>query len=428
MTTEQETSLSEPEEERRPIAQESLPDPEDARWKQWFDEHACWCNRLIDRHLETLERCAAGQDMSAASKRAVEAARQVLQAFGDDVGLLARYAESVSQHLQETTSLASGIKRHVQHSNEQMSELVGKMDQIETAMNTMRAVTEEFRRDANAITKLSGKSQEIAQQTRLLALNAAIEAARAGEHGRGFAVVADEVKKLAQNSENAATDIRQSAETIGAGVSRVNAHVDTGIRRIQDSLGSLESVIETLAMMNQAAQQNTDNRQAIDTASSANTAFASLNAHMESFAQTLDALRRNLESQEEALGRMPPAVAEPPPPVLKLPPVMQLDQAMLSHRGWYETALNLLRSGPREAAIKQSEAPLRHFSRTEDDHDGWPPEAVTAAAELYALEERLARTIAAFARQSGEPELDQLHALEAEMIAAWRRTAEALLV
>ncbi|MBK8233470.1 MAG: hypothetical protein IT349_05350 [Candidatus Eisenbacteria bacterium] len=70
------------------------------------------------------------------------------------------------------------------------------------------AVTAEM----DAVLKLAGGVQRIADQTRLLALNATIEARRAGDAGRGFAVVATEVKELSHESAGFGDHIDQIAD------------------------------------------------------------------------------------------------------------------------------------------------------------------------------------------------------------------------
>lgn len=75
-----------------------------------------------------------------------------------------------------------------------MSDVITTMGSIERASSKVSDIT-------NVI-------DNIAFQTNILALNAAVEAARAGEQGRGFAVVANEVRSLAQNSAQAAKEIK----------------------------------------------------------------------------------------------------------------------------------------------------------------------------------------------------------------------------
>ena len=95
---------------------------------------------------------------------------------------------------------------------------------VAQATEAMHAVRSSSSEASTAIRKLDAKSEQIgeivdtitgiAEQTNLLALNAAIEAARVGEQGRGFAVVAEEVRKLAEESQSAASSISTLIEEI----------------------------------------------------------------------------------------------------------------------------------------------------------------------------------------------------------------------
>ncbi len=116
-----------------------------------------------------------------------------------------------STTLSEVASVASAATRGSNVTKQTISDLLNHSDSLEKEIEN----TSDFLgKRSDEIGKILGTLQAISSQTNLLALNAAIEAARVGEQGRGFAVVASEVRKLAEESDESAKQIKQLLDNI----------------------------------------------------------------------------------------------------------------------------------------------------------------------------------------------------------------------
>ena len=124
---------------------------------------------------------------------------------------------------EQTASAAIEGKTSVDRAVTQMGAVSVGAKQAQTAAVELKASSAQ-------IGEIVGLISTIAGQTNLLALNAAIEAARAGEQGRGFAVVAEEVRKLAEQSEQAAQQIKGLVGSNHDSIGKVVGAIDVAIQ------------------------------------------------------------------------------------------------------------------------------------------------------------------------------------------------------
>lgn len=109
---------------------------------------------------------------------------------------------------------AVNMEQRSNSGHEIMQQVIDQMRLISDAVQKTYASIQSLENRSNEISSIVNIITDIAGQTNLLALNASIEAARVGEEGSGFAVVAGEVRKLAEQSQTSATEIRSLIDEI----------------------------------------------------------------------------------------------------------------------------------------------------------------------------------------------------------------------
>jgi methyl-accepting chemotaxis protein len=177
----------------------------------------------IDRNSG--EIASASNDLSHRTEQqaaALEETAAAIEELTTSVRNAAKNAETADEDVRSTRSSAEEGGKIVHQAVEAMGEIEHSSEQI---------------------TRIVGVIDDIAFQTNLLALNAGVEAARAGDAGRGFAVVASEVRALAQRSSEAAKEIKTliatSTDQVGRGVELV--------RRTGTSLGTIVDAVANVA-------------------------------------------------------------------------------------------------------------------------------------------------------------------------------------
>ncbi len=207
---------------------------------------------------EVLDQAVSILSKNGAFSREVHQIMDNVTSVATAVEEMAATATEISRTAQQAAKRAEESNTKAATGNENISSLVGDMDQLEVAIKSMADGMHQFVGFSREINKLTAIVRDIAHQTNLLALNAAIEAARAGEAGRGFAVVADEVKKLADKTAQATAEIESVTNTMNSLSEKVGSSVNTSLERLSKSINALDAVASVLAEGNSVVRDVSD--------------------------------------------------------------------------------------------------------------------------------------------------------------------------
>lgn len=177
----------------------------------------------IDKSTETI---VAAMEESSASTEEISASTEEIDASTAE---LAKRADEGNIEAEAIKNRSVKIKDKAEQSAKLAEEVYReKQEDILKAIEEGKVV-EEIKNMADTISN-------IAEQTNLLALNAAIEAARAGEQGKGFAVVAEEVRKLAEQSSESVSVIKDTIINVQCAFKNLSQNAQDILRYIEENV------------------------------------------------------------------------------------------------------------------------------------------------------------------------------------------------
>ena len=243
-----------------------------------FGHIAASFNHMFDEFRDMTKEFQASADivdqsasqLTETAEQSAEATQSIAQSITEVAGSTQEQMDYVTKTKEEVDAFSEGVDkslatmnticRHVEVTT-QMTQEGGKL--VQATVEQMHSIADTVEQSSAVIEKLGERSKEIgaiidtisgiAEQTNLLALNAAIEAARAGEQGRGFSVVAEEVRKLAEESQEAATKISDLIAAIqketGAAVSAMatgRTEAEKGRANVQSTGEGFKAIMERI--------------------------------------------------------------------------------------------------------------------------------------------------------------------------------------
>ena len=215
--------------------------------------------------LATTDITSASSEIFAATSQHNSGASEQAAAINQTTVTVDEVRQTAEQTTERAQFVAQSAKKSVEISDEGMAavdQTVVGMNQIKNKVEQIAANIIALSEQTQQIGEIISTVNDIAEQSNLLALNASIEAARAGEQGKGFAVVASEVRNLAEQSQQATSqvraildDIQKATNTVVMVTEEGTKHVDSGLEKAESAGDTIKTLAGSINEASEAAQQ-----------------------------------------------------------------------------------------------------------------------------------------------------------------------------
>ena len=206
----------------------------------------------------TAEILASSSQMASTTREQASAVSEItstVEEIKSSAEQVANRAQAVAEAAQQAALAAN---RGAQATDDTIVSMDDIRQRVEAIAENVLALSER----AQQIGDISDTVTDIADQPNILALNAAIEAAQAGEAGKGFRVVADEVRSLAEQSRQAAAqvkvilgDIQKAANLAVMATEQGTKGVDAGSEMVKRTADTIRELATTVNESSDSAQQ-----------------------------------------------------------------------------------------------------------------------------------------------------------------------------
>ncbi len=164
------------------------------------------------------------------------------------------------RRINETAGDSSKTARRVAEASMKSSAAIGVMQEsvksLEEAASVSETTIRSLKEDTERIGTIVASIEDIANQTNVLAINASIQAARAGQQGKGFAVIAAEIRKLAEQSNLSAGEIKKVIAELRKRVKAAETATARGLAEARENAQNAELSRKSLHEINVLAGEN----------------------------------------------------------------------------------------------------------------------------------------------------------------------------